>query len=159
MHGKPGSKSTEARPFDAIKGPLGIVIANLKGHDAFTWSPKSNLQYNVKILKQALCLFWELVEGNGHFRPDIPVYLIATTCNKDISVNIVLRRAYEKLVKITNQPLIGYWFDDDGDAYLDTVLVAQFINEDKAIEVAKEYEQDEIIRIRPNGRYATIRIT
>ncbi len=78
--------------------------------------------YIFKTKKQVLALFWELVEGSRNFRPDVPIYLIAVTNNTDISVNATLKRAYQMLAKITNQPLFGSWINEHGTRYLDAVL-------------------------------------
>ncbi len=98
------------------------IIADLADWSGFTWSPKSNRRYDVRKLDQSNALYKELSRGNRKFRIDRPIYLIATTCNTDISVNAVLRRAYEKLMLITNQPLIGYWVDEYGTKHLDTAI-------------------------------------
>ncbi len=158
VNGIPGSKSTIALAAYIAMEYLGVAIANIGDRVGFTWSPKTRKFYNVKIKQQAIDLFWELVAGSRNFRPDVPIYLIAVTCNTDISVNATLRWAYEILTLITNQPLFGYWINKAGKRHLDAVLPAQFICESDAIKMAKKYEQDYIVRIRPNGKYATIKI-
>ncbi len=157
MPGKPGFRHTKPIPFDLIVPYLLAVIANL-GNSAFTWSPKSNRQYDIKKPAQTLALFLELVEGGLNFDPDLPIYLIAVTCNTSITINLILRRAYEKLMSITNQPLIGYWISKTGIKYLDVVLATQVINKAEAVRLAKKYGQDYIIRIYPSGKSTTIQI-
>ncbi len=158
MQGNPDPRSTEPPSFDDAWEQFARVIANLKDQEAFTWSPKSGRQYNFKIPGHALGLHQELIDGNRNFRPDRPIYLIGITNNTNLTKNMVLRCGYEKLLKKTRQPLFGLWFDDDGYAYLDDILPVQFINEDDAVRMGKRYEQKEIVRIRPNGKYATIKV-
>lgn len=149
---------TAALAFDSVVGHLENVLGDLEGWEGFTWSPKSRLRYDITAMSQASAMFLELVRGSRDFRPDLPIYLIAITCNTDISINRTLRKGYEILARKTNQPLIGYWRDSLGIRYLDAVLPVQFKSGNMAVREARRHEQDYIVEVGAGGDHRHIEI-
>ena len=117
----PGSNHTGALSFVDIQNKILAVIKTRDDSGGFTYSPKSDLVFDVRRRHECLALFRELVRGNRRFRTDRPVYLIAVTCRKNIEMDDTLRQGYEMISESSNQPLIGYWRSPTGDPYLDAV--------------------------------------
>ena len=111
-----------------IRDKVRTVVKTRKDLGGFTYSPKSDLVFDVMCQHEGMALFRELVSGNRHFRADRRIYLIAVTCRKDIRVDDTLRRGYEMIAGSSNQPLIGYWKNPAGDSYLDAVA-AGFVSD------------------------------
>ena len=152
----PGSGHTGALPFLSVRAMIVAAVAEHMHLLGFTYSPKSDLVYCVKSRHDGLALFRELVRGNKDFRADLPVYLIALTHHASTEVDHVVKAGYEGVSERSNQPLIGFWTNPKGVSYLDAVLPAQFIKEEEAVCLGKEYGQQTIIRIKPDGHHKHI---
>ena len=152
----PGSNHTPALAFAEIRRGIQTALELWKFLMGFTYSPKSGTVSDVDELYECLALFIELVRGNRDFRADRPVYLVAFTCNTSTKVDNVLKEGYEKVTRISNQPLIGYW-KSAARAYLDAVAPLQFISKNAAIREGKKHGQEYILAIKPNGRYEHIK--
>ena len=149
----PGSCHTPALEFEIMRGNLYSVVESYKHLPGFTYSPKSGLVFDVRVVSDGRALFRELIRGRKDFLADRPVYLIAFTNHLDTDIDNVLRDKYEEVSKFSNQPLIGYWKDSKGRTYLDVVAVAQFISKKTAIREGKRYGQEYILEIRPDGSH------
>ncbi|RNJ75978.1 MAG: hypothetical protein EB828_03815 [Nitrosopumilus sp. D6] len=138
----PGSNHTPALAFAKIWARVCVVVEMWKYLKGFTYSPKSDLVFDVDNLHEALALFRELVRNGKNFLVNHPIYLIAVTCRKNIKVDDTLKDGYEKILKISNQPLIGYWNNSEGSSYLDAVVALQFISTNAAIREGKKHGQE-----------------
>ena len=152
----PGSSHTGALPYPSVHAGIVAAVAAWSYLRGFTYSPKSDLVFDVESAYETLALFRELVRGNRHFRADLPLYLIAVTDHVGIEVDDTVRAGYEEVAMLSNQPVIGYWVSDVGTPHLDAVLVAQFIRRERAIALGKKYGQKGILAIKPNGRHEHI---
>ena len=135
----PGSNHTPALAFAEIWIRVCTVVEMWKNLKGFTYSPKSDMVFDVENLRDGLALFQELVRNSKNFLANHTIYLIAVTCRKNTKVDDTLREGYEVVAEFSNQPLIGYWKDPKGGYYLDAVAPTQFINKEDAIRIGKRY--------------------
>ncbi|RNJ75660.1 MAG: hypothetical protein EB830_05785 [Nitrosopumilus sp. H13] len=152
----PGSNHTPALAFVVIRDRIEMIVTAWLHLEGFTYNPKPDLIFDVNNLHEALALFLDLVRGNRHFQADLPIYLVAVTHHASTKVDDVLRDGYETISRSSNQPLIGYWKNFEGESYLDAVAATQFINKDAAIRVGKKYGQEFILAVKPDGRHEYI---
>ena len=151
----PGSNHTQALAFAEIRRGIQTALELWKFLMGFTYSPKFNLVFDVRNMHDCLALFRDLVRGNENFLTDHPIYLVAFTCNTSTKVDDVLKEGYEKVTRISNQPLIGYW-KSAASAYLDAVAPLQFISRENAIMEGKRHGQEFILKIKPDGHFEHI---
>ena len=82
------------------------------------------------------------------------IYIISVTDNLGRRVSKRLRRYYRMVAELYQQPLMGYWLDEQGE-YLDVSIAVQYIR-GMAIWLGHEYEQRAITTIRADGTYGTV---
>lgn len=152
----PGSYVLPARAFDDIIDDIESAMAKWGRLGGFTFNPKTGHVFDVKVASEALALYREVIEGSDGMDLYKPIHIIAVTCNKIPRANIDLKKGYENITKLSDQPMIGYWIHG-GEGYLDAVFPAHFINSRGAIEAGKRHEQDYILRIHPDGEHEFVK--
>lgn len=119
--------------------------------EAFSYNPQTGNVWDATDRQQAIRMYNELTSAAG-LDPNRPIYVMSVTTHHEWVFDTQLQKAWDQMLDLTTTPMIGAWKSEDGRQFLDVSFAANYASDQSAIETARSYNQESVLKIEPDGQ-------